>query len=635
MLKKLRPIMTLFAVMLMVVMPNFAQDATETPNPQQQLVFDRVDQAMAHLNSFVTPTPERAIARQFNFWSWSEQVWNDTGLGCPLPDQTYDNSAAVRGPRVVVTFNNIDYIYHMNWDGSILVLCGADNLPLYRSDAPDGSTSPTTPTTPTSTGFYFWAYDAVGQTFYLVNSVSGQIATTPRPRVTNEAPDGLRTLAFSPDGLTLFQVVTLNNGNQSLNVFNTTTGGTSTINADPGHAIWLGFGDYLDTMEVVGRTVASPDGRYVALGFSNESDPSIDEWKVSLFDTQTNTITSELTQSQFIMLITGDADFVDSVTNGSKRPVPQFIDNNGTVHFSMVHLFAGGSMTYPSVAWNPNTNAVTESSFIFTASDVLSNGTVVYTDYDPAYPEAGSPETMFPENNVVVSQNLLTPSTPSVLVQAPENGIYGVWWSNNGSQIIYKTMSGADTVYKVYDPATDLEYTQYGQTLGTNNGVLTAFYGLVPDTATIMHYTSQTAHSTLWSNNALTSAPILVWAEMGQKRFGIATSAPPATTTATTPTDTETPAVDACGELGSRVTVGINAYTAEIEGIANFNLRETPRLTAAVLRILPSNTQFTITGGPTCYNSFTWWNVTLSDGLSGWLAESFEEDYYIVPMTAG
>jgi hypothetical protein len=630
MFKRLRPIMILLTVALWAVIPTLAQDTEETPNPQQQLVFDRVDQAMEHLNTYITPTPERPIARQFNYWSWSEQVWNDTSLACPLPEQTYE-LATIRGPRIVITFNDVDYVYHMNWDGSLWVLCGADGTALYRSDNPDATIS--TPTPPPATGFYTWAYDANGERLYLIHSVNGQIATNARPVVTNEAPDGLREIAFSPDGTVLFQVVTLNDGNQALSIFQTQTNVTTTVNADTGHSISLGFGDHLDEFVVVPRMASSSNNRYIAIGFSNESDPSINEWKVSIYDTQTHTFTSELTSAQFATLATGDADFISGVTNGAKRPVPQFIDNNGAVHFSLVHLFAGGSNTYPSASWNPATNSVVESPFIFTASDILANGTVVYTDYDPAYPEVGSGESMFPENNVIVSQNLLTSSAPEVLVESPESGIYNVWWNNNGGQIIYKTSIGADQVYKVYDPSTDLIYTQYGQTIGTDNGVLTAFYNVMNGTATIAHYTSQTVFNDIWASTSLTEAPVLLWTEFGNRQFGLRTtgSAPTDSTT----TVSATPAPDACGELPSRVSVGGMGQTTEIEGIANFNLRETARLTAAVLRILPSNTPFTVTGGPTCSSGFTWWNITLEDGLSGWLAEGFEEDYYIAPISAG
>ena len=212
-----------------------------------------------------------------------------------------------------------------------------------------------------------------------------------------------------------------------------------------------------------------------------------------------------------------------------------------------------------------------------------------------------------------------------------------VWWSNNGGQIIYKSDLGGDTVYNVYDPATDLLYTQWGQTIGTNNGVLTSFYNLLAGTATIAHYTSQTVYNDIWASASLTNPPILLWTESGNRRFGLRDSiSTPTTTIPTTPTTVDaTPAPDACGELPSRIAIGDRAQTAEIDGIGNFNLRETPRLTAAVLRILPSNTHFTIADGPVCSSGFTWWNITLDDGLNGWLAEGFEEDYYIAPASVG
>jgi hypothetical protein len=48
---------------------------------------------------------------------------------------------------------------------------------------------------------------------------------------------------------------------------------------------------------------------------------------------------------------------------------------------------------------------------------------------------------------------------------------------------------------------------------------------------------------------------------------------------------------------------------------------------------LEPGTQFTIIGGPSCSDNWSWWNIRLDDGTTGWVSEGGDEidPYFICP----
>ncbi|MCP4247221.1 MAG: SH3 domain-containing protein, partial [bacterium] len=49
---------------------------------------------------------------------------------------------------------------------------------------------------------------------------------------------------------------------------------------------------------------------------------------------------------------------------------------------------------------------------------------------------------------------------------------------------------------------------------------------------------------------------------------------------------------------------------------------------------MAEGTEFTVTGGPQCQGSYTWWQLQLPDGRSGWAAEGDFSLYFMEPITA-
>jgi len=62
-------------------------------------------------------------------------------------------------------------------------------------------------------------------------------------------------------------------------------------------------------------------------------------------------------------------------------------------------------------------------------------------------------------------------------------------------------------------------------------------------------------------------------------------------------------------------------------------LRSAPLKSAATLVYLSPGTQFSVIGGPSCSDNWSWWNVRLDDGTTGWLAEGGDavDQYFICP----
>lgn len=55
-------------------------------------------------------------------WSWDENVFGDTSLGCPQPNQVY-SQVTTRGYVFILTYEGVTYDYRISTDGTILILC--------------------------------------------------------------------------------------------------------------------------------------------------------------------------------------------------------------------------------------------------------------------------------------------------------------------------------------------------------------------------------------------------------------------------------------------------------------------------------------------------------------------------------
>jgi len=95
----------------------------------------------------------RAItASDLDGWRWSQRTFDDTSLGCPLPDEDYE-TRPTSGYRIIVSFRGATYDYRVTRDGARVVLCptgGVTPSPTPHIAAP--TPLPTVPPTATPRG---------------------------------------------------------------------------------------------------------------------------------------------------------------------------------------------------------------------------------------------------------------------------------------------------------------------------------------------------------------------------------------------------------------------------------------------------------------------------------------------------
>lgn len=636
---RLSRITTLFllcaSALMLAVIPALAQD-----DDSGDIVTERVDQAMAHLTEFVGS--ERPISRQVHFWRWQEQIWPDAGLGCPIPDEVYD-AAPNRGPNVTITFDDVEYDYRLSWDGSILVLCGADGLPLFRSDdpalSPDDADMEGLPDLP---GFNAWVYQPGQDRFYLVNSTQGAVADFGRPSVPQESE--VIEIGFSRDGRYLLQVIELEqmeevivSGVTALVINDLQTGDQRTLLSGGGRLMGLGaFGyDLADGRSGVPRFARSlgtnSANNTVAVAMWQE-EVTGNDWEIALINLQSGAVTASMSVTNFLDILQDDVGEMASYLEiGSFRPIPVLIDETGGVHFYLVLLFAGGALEYPAFVWNPALNIASSSQLGHTMMDLMPDGQAVFAVYDENFPAAPGPHMMLDPINVIVQMDgLQMDATPTPILAGSDRVIIGTRWAADGDQVIYRTFDdpAGTPFYAVVDVNTGGQYRIDRTGYGAPGGVLTTVAG-----GGELIYVQDPATSTIiWAGAGTNEEPIVAWVETEGQSLGLTqvmggAVAPPS---GAPPADTTTDP-GACGTLDSIVSVGIAARSTVIDG-ATLNVRTRPTTSAPVARIIPEDARFRIIGGPACADGFTWWQIVLdADGLDGWVAESGADRYFIEP----
>jgi hypothetical protein len=86
------------------------------------------------------------------------------------------------------------------------------------------------------------------------------------------------------------------------------------------------------------------------------------------------------------------------------------------------------------------------------------------------------------------------------------------------------------------------------------------------------------------------------------------------------------------GAPPQRMTVNQRGYVCTRSD--RVRLRTAPAKSADTIVYLDTGTQFTVIDGPSCSDNWSWWNVRLDDGTTGWLAEGGDDvdPYFICPV---
>ena len=607
---------------------------------QSDQTLARIDQAMAHLSGYLGIT----ITRRSHYWMWAELIYQDTGLGCPAPGETYEPGSG-RGYRIRIEVDDVEYDYRATPSGDVLVLCGPDGLPIYRSDSPALGQPPQQGGASsyqfTPAAFYAWAYLDGNDLMYLI-SPNGLQATMKRPNLPNET-SGPTGIVISPNGAYMLIAAETATG-QQVGFFSFAAGDfIAFAQAQPGEEIGFGWGP----SEFPGdgsSLVFSPNSARVAVTFQKGSTPTI-EWRTVVFDTATGAIVSQIHGVDVAFLLSG-ANFAQGhpgwtqvlQTPGAFFPRPVYFDNNGGLHTQLILASAGGSNQYPAFVWYPDSNTGALSPYTYSTIDVLpQTGVALFTWQDPG-------ATALPPVGPFESHNAIAQAFPGGFQLAPQN-VYrnsnfffsSGQWADNGAKVVFELWDGVNNPFPaMYTIGSGQQFPlmlpdTYREERGVAGGLL-AF-----DSNTFALYWVQDANNnqTIWNAPPQTGTPYLIWVQ-------------PASTSLTiqsidltiwgqgggSPGGVSPPGgVAQCpGTPISQVAVGDQARVSFTDGTP-LRLRDAPGGTW--VRDMAEGTQFTIIGGPQCQGNYTWWQVQLSDGQTGWSAEGDSGGYFMEPYTGG
>jgi WD40 repeat protein len=116
-------------LLLIISSPLYAQEATPAIGSAPPLILN----ALAALNSSLDTS---LVLNDLMAYSWAEEIFADTSLGCPQPGQSYE-PISTRGFVFIFVYNTITYDYRAASDGTSLFLC--ESTPLQAAPTQVGS----------------------------------------------------------------------------------------------------------------------------------------------------------------------------------------------------------------------------------------------------------------------------------------------------------------------------------------------------------------------------------------------------------------------------------------------------------------------------------------------------------------
>lgn len=639
----MRRLILLFSILLILA-------AGATAGAQDQRVFDRVDQAMEHLTAFLGRSVP--VTRELNFWSWSEEIFPDPGLGCPAPGMFYPQ-VVTRAFRIGITVDEVSYDYRITGDGSLIVLCGG-GFPLFRSDTallpPDGQPVAPLPAAP----WYAWAYLDGTDLLYAVNPAGVQ-AIVKRPELPGEALPRRVTLAISRGSSYLLQAVEMASGPQALSIYHFASGRFISLRAQPGEEINLGFAA-LGGQGLVGSPLIFDARETRALvGFA---DVDAGTWRVALIDLASGTTLAQLRDTDLPTRLGGapipaENPLADALEPDFMRffPRPVYIDSAGRAHVQLIIAQAGGSSIYPAFAWDADASTAAPSPYIHTDIDIHpTTGEALFPALDPSVP-ALEPMGPFEAFNAIgralpVGDAL---AAPQIVTSSPVWFHFAPLWADEGRKLIFRAWDNSDAQrWVLVDIATrgatfyDPSQASQASAAGVPGGML-AFRDFTAGGADLVLYGDFNRADVVWTAPPRSGQPLIVWASPLGTPFALTQIALNewaqiddfgAAFAPTTPVAPPPPAVAGTvfcpGAPPSQVFGGVIGRVTFTDG-SPLNMRAEPTTGATILQVLAEGATFTVIGGPVCAANFTWWQISLPGGTIGWVAEGTVDTYFIEP----
>ncbi|MCI0708571.1 MAG: hypothetical protein L0154_00245, partial [Chloroflexi bacterium] len=473
----------------------------------------RIDQAMADLSERLGIT----ITRETHFWQWSERVFDDGSLGCPVPGQTYTQGQVV-GYSVQITVGTTVYDYRLSPDGSLMVLCGEDGSPIDRTDqevppspTPIATATPQIQPVPEAM-WYAWVYLDGTDLLYLLTP-EGPIASILRPAHPNEATPREVRMVISPDGRYLVQTHALASGNDVLSIYDFATGDFQIVNVAVGETAHLGY-SVNDLAGPAGYThIFNYPSDRVVVGLSNVEAGT---WRLVVIDLDTGTFLNQLSNTDLAAKLPDGADelLVDAVTGpGNFFVRPLYFDGEGRFHAQLILANAGGGEIVPAFQWNIAANTVSDSFYNKSSLDILpDDGTALFTylDEDLGFLEPVGP--FSPRNTIGIQRPEQQESTP-VYVNT-DFFIFSQQWADDGSYIAFETnnIEFSESRFLLFELGTEpnsalLLPETYEQITGVPGGIIAY------DQMRIVYHNTDSESSVVWDVPPRNGEAHIIWAQ--------------------------------------------------------------------------------------------------------------------------
>ncbi len=459
--------------------------------------------------------------------------------------------------------------------------------------------------------FTAWLYTPDTGEMTLVD-LSGQRDTFELPIAPPYDVRPFTNVAVSPDGNMIAYVLTrAGSFDQQLMVYNYTS--RSVIAQYPvTNAAYT-------SIDFGGRFMFSPDSSLLAFGYS--VDPS--GWELIVIDLASFSIAAQLRSSD--PMLSG----VDS--NYGITPMPTYFASNTLLAFALIR--GGTDATEPVGAWNWDlaSNSIAASGGYGIGGDVFRpTGESIFTIEDTRFP-------LNPELATFGQSNTIQLYDPAL---ASRWAVYAhPIWSMYMPRFVF---NGRQIAFIAYDGTSERTYimTRDGVTQGTlpigvepydMAGVPDGFIyakqdGGVPGLYSINLRAGDADGSLVWSGVPNTFPRIAWVGVMGSAEFMVID--PPYAAwnkMGEALVDSES------GGTGPTLRVGGQATVRTTEG-DTLRVRSGPGTSFIVTRSVEPGTVVTLLDGPTSAAGFTWWNVRLPDGATGWVVEFADGEQTLIPV---
>lgn len=595
---KILPLFFVLNLVLLVQIPRTAAQSDEA--------LARIDQAMAHLSAYL----ERPIDRANYDWRWSELIFPNNSLGCPLDGQDYLQQQ-IRAYQIRIFVDGTEYDYRLSAEGQLLVLCidgypdpSSVGVPVPEAPIEDEIVDSVSENLRADSPWWAWIYAIELDTLYLLNPLQGERLALPRPHLPDEVTGVTPQLAISRDGRILIVANALRSGVNGIGFYSLETGNfIRTHSVRPGEDIFLGFG--YDNSNIAGSPyLVSPDNRFLAIGLAS-TDFSNPSWRVLVFDLNTGDALYQI-EGRNPQIATLGAEFVNP---GIVFPRIIYVGQD-EVHFQLIRYGAGAEPAYPAILWQPNRNLLSLSPYTRRYVDVLPGENAQQVS---AFVQEDVPTTtdgLFPSNNAIGTGNA---SVEAVYVEGGA-AFSSPQWAADGDVVLFRRATDSGLEWQLLNIG-----AQQPTALDAD---IAAVYG-TPQGYLVRSTSGEVRAINIATNQSLSlwQAPqniqsLLLWVNPPESDFALDQVFIPLNLTG----------IVHCPDTPSSVVaIGFEAFTT-----VSLRLRDNPG--GEYLLTMNEETEFIIIGGPQCQGTFTWWQIRLEDGTTGWAAEADENFYFIQPV---